>query len=65
MKQQGDHVGEYFIPCVITCTCRMLDTFVQQHSAPPPGKEPVAVTYLVTGVSHDPERDDDKVCINS
>ncbi|XP_065888897.1 DNA polymerase delta subunit 3-like isoform X2 [Dysidea avara] len=43
---------------------RMLDTFVQQHSAPPPGKEPVAVTYLVTGVSHDPERDDDKVIVS-
>jgi len=41
----------------------MLATFVQQHSAPPAGREPIAVTYLVTGVSRDPDTDDEKVCI--
>ena len=36
----------------------MLAKFVQQHSAPPPGREPIAVTYLVTGVSRDPNTDE-------
>ena len=47
---------------VITSSFRMLNTFVQQHSATPTRREPIAVTYLVTGVSHDANNNIDKVC---
>ena len=47
----------------------MLSEFVEQHSAPPPSKEPdnvaikllIHVTYLVTGTSRSTDDDIEKV----